>query len=97
MLYGSRTPADYLDRLTELRVNYANLPIMQEICARAIDVQSQLAKRSQHRGCDTADLLIAACAELHGVTVLHYDRDFEIIASVTGQPAQWVVPAGSVD
>jgi len=40
--------------------------------------------------------LIAACAQRHGVTVLHYDGDFDLIAEVTGQPVQWVVPRGSV-
>lgn len=42
------------------------------------------------------DLLIAAVARRHGVTVLHYDRDFELVATVTGQPTEWVVPSGSV-
>ncbi len=31
------------------------------------------------------DLLIAATAELAGLTVLHVDKDFEIIAQITGQ------------
>jgi hypothetical protein len=35
-------------------------------------------------------------AERHGVSVLHYDRDFDRIAAITGQPVEWVVPAGSV-
>lgn len=43
------------------------------------------------------DLLIAAAAEARGLTVLHYDADFDRIAAITGQPCQWVVPAGSVD
>jgi predicted nucleic acid-binding protein len=43
------------------------------------------------------DLIIAAAAELAGLTVLHYDHDFELIASVTGQPHEWVVPRGSID
>ena len=43
------------------------------------------------------DLLIAACAEDHGLAVLHYDADFDHIASVTGQTVEWVVPAGSLD
>jgi predicted nucleic acid-binding protein len=42
VLYSARSPAEYLSVLTDLRVNYVNLPITQEICARAIDVQSQL-------------------------------------------------------
>jgi len=96
VLYSSQSPAEYLDWLIELRVRYPILPITQEICARAVDVQGQLAKRSQQRGCGVADLLIAACAEMHGVTVLHYDHDFDLIASITGQPVEWVVPPGSV-
>ena len=39
---------------------------------------------------------VAACAESAGLTVLHYDADFDRIASVTGQAVQWVVPRGSV-
>jgi predicted nucleic acid-binding protein len=63
---------------------------------RALQVQRMLAQRSQ-RGWKIPDLLIAAAAEELDVAVLHYDADFELIASVTGQRGQWVVPAGSVD
>jgi predicted nucleic acid-binding protein len=55
-----------------------------------------LAVRSRHRGAKIADLLIAAAAEAAGLVVLHYDRDFELIAEVTGQPVEWVVAAGAV-
>jgi predicted nucleic acid-binding protein len=41
-------------------------------------------------------LLIAAAAERERVTVLHYDGDYELIAQVTAQPVQWVVPRGTV-
>jgi predicted nucleic acid-binding protein len=54
-----------------------------------------LAARGQ-RGRKIPDLLIAAAAEELGVGVLHYDADFDLIASTTGQRCQWVVPAGSV-
>jgi predicted nucleic acid-binding protein len=40
--------------------------------------------------------LIAAAAEAHDLTVLHYDADFGRIAAVTGQRVEWVVPRGSV-
>ena len=49
------------------------------------------------RGRKIPDLLIAAAAEAHGLTVLHYDADFDRISAVTGQRCEWVVPAGSVD
>lgn len=42
------------------------------------------------------DLLIAAVAHRHRVTVLHDDRDFDVVGAVTGQPMVWVVPPGSV-
>jgi predicted nucleic acid-binding protein len=49
-----------------------------------------------HRRVKHPDLLIAAAAESAGVPVLHYDRDFEAIAAVTGQPMRWIAPMGSV-
>jgi len=63
---------------------------------RGLQVQRLLAERSQ-RGRKIPDLLVAAAAEELHVTVLHYDSDFDLIASVTGQRCQWVVPAGSVE
>lgn len=62
---------------------------------RALQVQRLLAEHSQ-RGRKIPDLLIAAAAEDLDVAVLHYDSDFDLITSVTGQRSQWVVPAGSV-
>lgn len=63
---------------------------------RARQVQRLLAANSQ-RGRKIPDLLIAAAAEQAGYTVLHYDADFDLIASMTGQTCQWVVPQGSID
>lgn len=55
---------------------------------RAVEVQTLLADRGQHRAPSIPDLIIAATAELAGLTVLHLDKDFEIIATVTGQPLE---------
>jgi len=55
---------------------------------RAVDVLSLLADRGQHRAPSIPDLIIAATAELAGLTVLHLDKDFEVIAQVTGQPME---------
>lgn len=63
---------------------------------RALQVQRLLAARSQ-RGRKIPDLLVAAAAEALDLIVLHYDTDFELISSVTGQPCDWVVPAGTID
>jgi predicted nucleic acid-binding protein len=47
-----------------------------------------LADRGQHRAPSIPDLIIAATAELAGLTILHLDKDFETIASITGQPLE---------
>ena len=52
---------------------------------RAVEVLTLLGDRGQHRAPSIPDILIAATAELAGLIVLHLDKDFEIIASVTGQ------------
>jgi predicted nucleic acid-binding protein len=43
------------------------------------------------------DLIVAAIAEVSGLSVLHYHGDFELIATITGQMTEWIVPRGSVD
>ena len=55
---------------------------------RAMEVLTLLADRGQHRAPSIPDLIIAATAELAGLTVLHLDKDFEVIARVTGQPVE---------
>ena len=55
---------------------------------RSVEVLTLLADRGQHRAPSVPDLIIAAAAELAGLTVLHVDKDFEIIAEITGQPVE---------
>jgi predicted nucleic acid-binding protein len=55
---------------------------------RAVEVLTLLADRGQHRAPSIPDLMIAATAELAGLTVLHLDKDFEVIAQITGQPVE---------
>lgn len=55
---------------------------------RALEVQLLLAGQGQHRAPSIPDLLIAAAAELAGLTVLHADKDFDLVAGVTGQPVE---------
>ena len=70
--------------VTALLIEYFT-PAIEE---RAIEVQRLLAERGQHRAPSLADLLIAAAAELAKLTILHVDKDFELIAGVTGQPVE---------
>lgn len=55
---------------------------------RSVEVQLLLADRGQHRAPSIPDLLVAAAAELGGLTVLHVDKDFDLIAEVTAQPVE---------
>ena len=101
LLYSSRSPTDYARRRQQLRDGFESLPMPDEVWQRAIEVQAELARTSAHRGAALPDLLIAATAERHGVAILHYDHDhdydYDLIASVTGQPAEWVVARGTAD
>ncbi len=70
--------------LTAMPVEYMT-PAIED---RALEVQLLLAGKGQHRAPSIPDLLLAATAELAGLTVLHLDKDFELIATITGQPCE---------
>ena len=61
---------------------------------RAVEVQLLLADQGQHRAPSLPDLLVAATAELAGLTVLHLDKDFDLIAEITGQAVERLEFAG---
>lgn len=94
VLYSARSLADYEAVLVERRA-LEDVPITPEVAARAMEVQHDLARIGQHR-LPISDLLIASCGEMAGLTVLHYDADYERIAAVTGQQHQWIAPRGSI-
>lgn len=96
ILHSARSKADAERIRDELR-GFDWLPTTDEVWDRALDVQTQLVGVGNWRAASLADLVIAATAERHGATVLHYDGDYDMIAAVTGQPMQWVVPRGSTD
>jgi predicted nucleic acid-binding protein len=77
-------------------VGHRWLDVTSSAMSRAMDVHRLLAGASQHRHFTLPDLIIAATAEEHGASVLHYDSDYDRIAAVTGQPCEWVVPPGSI-
>lgn len=96
MGFSARSLSDYA-RMRERYIDplpVVSLPFRAE--ARARDVQRMLVERGQQRGVSVPDLLIAATAEIEGLTVLHYDADFDLIADVTGQRMEWIVPRGSI-
>jgi len=96
LLYSARGPGDY-EVLTNDLDGLPDLPFDESAARRAQQVQATLARRSQHRGPAPIDLYIAAVAELHEATLIHYDRHFDAIARVTGQPSEWIAPRGTLD
>jgi predicted nucleic acid-binding protein len=93
--YSARSAAEW-DQLADALAVFELVETTADHMRRARQVQRLLASKYQ-RGRKIPDLLIAAAAEARNLGVLHYDADFDRIAAVTGQPCQWVVPAGSVD
>jgi hypothetical protein len=93
--YGARNAKEWDQDLADLSV-FELVETTADHVRRARQVQRLLASRSQ-RGRKIPDLLIAAAAEEAQLILLHYDADFDLIAKVTGQRCQWVVPAGTID
>ena len=94
--WATRTAAEF-DRVRADRdTGYEWLATHDEDWRRALDVQGALWRRGQIRAVGFPDLLVAAVAERERVTLLHYDSDYDLIAHITGQQAQWVVPRGTV-
>lgn len=87
--YSARSAEDHRSLLAEVPV--ASMPVeylTPRIEDRAVELQTVLAGRGLHRAPSVPDLLIAATAELAELTVLHIDKDFELVADVTGQPVE---------
>jgi len=83
--YSARSAADHQALLSDPPI--ASMPVAYltpRIEDRAVELQSMLAARGQHRAPSVPDLLIAATAELSELTVLHLDKDFDLIAELAG-------------
>jgi predicted nucleic acid-binding protein len=91
--YSARTAADARSMfgtpaISMMPVEYLT-PAVED---RALEVQLLLVGRGRHRAPSIPDLLIAATAELAGLTVLHLDKDFELVAELTGQHTERLRP-----
>lgn len=95
ILVGSQTASDFvvdrgdLDAMPRVALN-------ETVVDRALEVQGLMVGAGTHRAPSPADLILAACAEMNGLVVLHYDKDFDLIAAVTNQPVEWLAPAGQL-
>jgi len=83
--------ADSLEAMPWLRMGQPEWARAKEVCGK-LSEQGHAA----HRAVKHADLLIAAASELAGVPLVHYDKDYDLISSITGQPARWVGQRGSI-
>lgn len=94
--YSARSATDH-DRVVADLLMLPWIDITPEISRLAIQAQGELARAGHHR-VPPADLLIAACAHAEGAGVLHYDRDYDVIAERSGLDfeSEWLAPAGSV-
>lgn len=92
--YSARSGADL--RLGLRTRPLAAMPVEYQTPAiedRTVEVLTLLADRGLHRAPSIPDLVIAATAELAGLVVAHCDKDFELIASITGQPLERLATA----
>ena len=96
-LFSARGAKDHDQIRADRRAAYEYLPVLDEHWQWALDVQESLAETSRHRGVGLSDLLVAAVAQQHGITVLHYDSDYDTISEFTDLQARWVVERGSLD
>jgi predicted nucleic acid-binding protein len=87
--YSARSFADRANGVEDMRAAFCWVPVHDRAFARAWEVQGDLTTKGRHRGAGPVDLVVAATAELSGLTLLHHDHDFDIIAAVTGQAVRW--------
>ena len=94
--YSARTARDHNELLAEL-LALPHFHIDEEVERRAVDAQRQLA-RIGHPRLPPVDLIVAAIADRHGLGVLHYDRDYDLVAEKTDLNIEsaWLAPAGSL-
>ena len=95
-LYSARNPVEYEQLWVDRRVAYEYLPTEDEHWRAALQAQRELARQGRHRAVGMPDLLTAVLAAAHGLTVVHYDADFETAATVVAFEQAWVMPSGSL-
>ena len=98
VLFSARSAQEY-DAISRELEGLKPAPCGNPELRRALEVQRLLAHKAglHHRSVKIPDLLVAATAELAGLTVLHYDEDYDRVGAVTGQRTEWVAERGSLD
>lgn len=96
ILFSARSHGDLVDVRNERKTAFASVPIKQRDFDRALVLLEALARTGNHRAAGIPDLLLASIAERSGLTLLHYDKDFDLLAAHSRLKAEWVVRRGSV-
>jgi predicted nucleic acid-binding protein len=89
--FSARSPQDYREVIAEVTGAMTVLEVSAQISARAQDLQERLTHRGWHRAPGPVDLLLAATAIEHELTLLHLDEDFELIARVSSLRQERVI------
>ncbi|WP_328466476.1 PIN domain nuclease [Actinoplanes sp. NBC_00393] len=97
LLYTAKSRADRDRQESLIRETFGWVVMPDRVFKEAREVQEALTDKGTHRSAGPVDLLTAATAEQHGLTLLHYDADFLQVAEVTGQQTRWVAEAGTID
>ena len=94
--YSARSARDH-DALLRDLMSLPAVGIDEQVEARAIDTQRQLARAGHHR-LPPVDLIIAALADTHELGILHYDNDYEILGEKTDLrfSSVWLAPRGAI-
>ncbi|GAA4906339.1 PIN domain nuclease [Stackebrandtia albiflava] len=96
LLYSAKNLQDY-DRIREVLLPAFPWASMgDDPWEAALRIRRGLAEHGRHRAASMVDLLLSVVAMQEGLILLHYDKDFDTIAAVTGQKTEWVVPPGTV-
>jgi predicted nucleic acid-binding protein len=95
-LYSARSSAEYEQLRTDRRAAYEDLPTDDIHWQRAFEAQRELARTGRHRAVGIADLLTAVLAAEHGLTLVHYDADFDTAAQVLDFQHRWILHRGTV-
>lgn len=94
--FSARSAADHkavMDRLQRL----PHVAVDDEVERLALEAQGALADVGHHR-LSLTDVVIAACAHRAGTGVLHYDRDYDLIAEHSGLifESVWLAEPGTL-
>lgn len=97
VLYSAQSAAEYSAAAHDRTASYHHVPLAADIGVVALELQAALAAAGKLRAVGPIDLLIAATAVHHDLTVLHYDGDYELLGQIDDRVVQrWVVPRRSV-